>query len=48
MSQLGASRYALLAPGGDPELAAKYDRVGGTESNVAGILHWLSKSPPQS
>jgi glyoxylase-like metal-dependent hydrolase (beta-lactamase superfamily II) len=42
-----ASRYALLAPGSDPELAAKYDRVGGTASNVSGILHWLSKSPPE-
>jgi glyoxylase-like metal-dependent hydrolase (beta-lactamase superfamily II) len=42
-----ASRYAMLAPGRDPELAelaAKYDRVGGTVSNVSGIMHWLSKS----
>jgi glyoxylase-like metal-dependent hydrolase (beta-lactamase superfamily II) len=43
-----ASRYAMLAPGSDPELAAKYDRVGGTGSNVAGIVHWLSKSAPGS
>ncbi len=44
VAQRTASRYALLAPGSDPELAAKYDRVGGTESNVVGILHWLGKS----
>jgi glyoxylase-like metal-dependent hydrolase (beta-lactamase superfamily II) len=43
-----ASRYAMLAPGRDRELAAKYDRVGGTGSNVAGIVHWLSKSAPDS
>jgi glyoxylase-like metal-dependent hydrolase (beta-lactamase superfamily II) len=41
-----AERYALLAPGSDPDLAAKYDRVGGTASNVSGIMHWLSKSAP--
>ncbi len=37
-----AERYALLAPGGDQELVAKYDRVGGAASNVAGIMHWLT------
>jgi hypothetical protein len=41
-----ASRYALKAPGADPELAAKYDRVGGAASNVAGIMHWLSTAEP--
>jgi hypothetical protein len=26
-------------------LAAKYDRVGGTTANVAGISRWLDKQP---
>jgi len=39
-------RYAVLAPGGDPELAAKYDRISGPASNVAGIAHWLDKAGP--
>jgi glyoxylase-like metal-dependent hydrolase (beta-lactamase superfamily II) len=43
-----AERYALLAPGSDLDLAAKYDRVGGTASNVSGIMHWLSKQFPAS
>ena len=38
------ARYALFADDADPELAAKFDRVGGAESNVAGIMHWLAKS----
>jgi len=37
-------RYALFAPDADPDLAAKYDHVGGAASNVAGILHWLDKT----
>jgi len=37
-------RYALLAEGADPELAAKYNRIAGAQSNVAGIMHWLDKS----
>src|SRR5215510_11574083 len=36
-------RYALYEPGADPELAAKYNRVAGAASNVAGILRWLDK-----
>jgi glyoxylase-like metal-dependent hydrolase (beta-lactamase superfamily II) len=36
-----ASRYALLAADGDPELAAKYNRIAGTAANVAGIWRWL-------
>ncbi len=36
-------RYAVLRDGADPELAAKYDRVGGTAANVAGISGWLDK-----
>ncbi|HUJ08081.1 MAG TPA: MBL fold metallo-hydrolase [Streptosporangiaceae bacterium] len=37
-------RYAVLAADGDPELAAKYDRIAGAPSNVSGIMHWLSKT----
>jgi glyoxylase-like metal-dependent hydrolase (beta-lactamase superfamily II) len=39
------SRYAALAEGADPELAAKFERVSGTAPNVAGIMHWLDKTP---
>jgi glyoxylase-like metal-dependent hydrolase (beta-lactamase superfamily II) len=37
-------RYAVLAPGADPQIAAKYDRISGAAANVAGIWHWLDKS----
>jgi glyoxylase-like metal-dependent hydrolase (beta-lactamase superfamily II) len=37
-------RYAILRHDADPELAAKYDRVGGTAANVAGIAGWLDKT----
>ena len=37
-------RYAILADGADPELAAKYNRIAGAPSNVAGIMHWLDKT----
>ena len=36
-------RYAVLADGFDPEVAAKYDRISGAEANVAGIMRWLDK-----
>jgi hypothetical protein len=36
-------RYAILRDGADPALAAKYERVGGTSANVAGIAHWLDQ-----
>jgi hypothetical protein len=36
-------RYKVLAPGADPDLAAKYDRIAGAPSNVSGIMHWLDK-----
>ena len=41
-------RYAIFEPGADPELAAKYNRVAGAESNVSGIMRWLEKQaePP--
>ena len=38
-------RYAVLREDGDPLLAAKFGRVAGTEPNVAGIMHWLDKTP---
>lgn len=41
-------RYAALASDSDPEIAAKFERISGAEANVAGILHWLSKSEPAS
>jgi len=37
-------RYAVFAPGADPELAAKYDRIAGAPSNVSGIMHWLDRT----
>ncbi len=37
-------RYAVLAPGADAELAAKYDRIAGAPANIAGIMHWLAKT----
>ncbi len=37
-------RYAVLAAGADPDIAAKYDRISGAQANVAGIMHWLDKT----
>jgi glyoxylase-like metal-dependent hydrolase (beta-lactamase superfamily II) len=37
------SRYAVLAPDADPDVAAKFDRISGASANVAGIMHWLDK-----
>jgi glyoxylase-like metal-dependent hydrolase (beta-lactamase superfamily II) len=37
------SRYASLAPGGDPAIAAKFERISGAAANVGGIWHWLEK-----
>jgi hypothetical protein len=34
-------RYAALAPGADPMVAEKAERISGTAANVAGIMHWL-------
>jgi glyoxylase-like metal-dependent hydrolase (beta-lactamase superfamily II) len=41
-------RYAILRDDADPALAAKYERVGGTTANVAGIARWLDQQlqPP--
>jgi glyoxylase-like metal-dependent hydrolase (beta-lactamase superfamily II) len=36
-------RYAALQPGADPELAKRFERISGTASNVAGIMHWLDQ-----
>jgi glyoxylase-like metal-dependent hydrolase (beta-lactamase superfamily II) len=41
-------RYAVLADGGDPDIAAKYDRISGAAANVAGIMHWLERAEPAS
>jgi glyoxylase-like metal-dependent hydrolase (beta-lactamase superfamily II) len=38
------ARYRALADDADPELAAKLDRVGGAQANVAGIMHWLDRT----
>jgi glyoxylase-like metal-dependent hydrolase (beta-lactamase superfamily II) len=37
------ARYAALAPGADPAVAAKFDRISGAGANVAGIMHWLDR-----
>ena len=39
-------RYAVLGPDSDPDVAARFEVVSGTESNVAGLLHWLDKTEP--
>jgi glyoxylase-like metal-dependent hydrolase (beta-lactamase superfamily II) len=41
-------RYAILDDGADPAVAAKFERINGTASSVAGILHWLEKSGPHA
>jgi len=38
------SRYASLAPGADPDVAAKFERISGAAANVGGIWHWLDKA----
>ncbi len=40
-------RYAVLDPGADPAIAAKYDRISGAASNVAGIMRWLERAEPE-
>lgn len=40
-------RYAVLADGADPDLAEKYNRIAGPQSNVSGIMHWLDKTGDQ-
>ncbi len=39
-------RYAAFRPGGDPAVARKIERIGGTASNVDGIMYWLSQQEP--
>jgi glyoxylase-like metal-dependent hydrolase (beta-lactamase superfamily II) len=39
-------RYRVLGEDGDPELAAKFERLSGAAANVEGILHWLGKTSP--
>jgi glyoxylase-like metal-dependent hydrolase (beta-lactamase superfamily II) len=36
-------RYLILANDADPEVAGKYERISGTQANVAGIMRWLNK-----
>ena len=38
------SRYASLAAGADPGVAAKFERISGAASNVGGIWRWLEKT----
>src|SRR6266536_2903541 len=40
-------RYALFLPETDPEVAARFERLTGAASNVAGIMHWLDQSAGQ-
>jgi glyoxylase-like metal-dependent hydrolase (beta-lactamase superfamily II) len=37
-------RYAVFRPDADPDVAAKFERLTGAASNVAGIMHWLDRS----
>ena len=37
-------RYRVLADDADPAIVAKYERVAGTQANVAGIMRWLDKA----
>ena len=37
------SRYAALQDDADPAISAKFERISGAASNVAGIWHWLDK-----
>jgi glyoxylase-like metal-dependent hydrolase (beta-lactamase superfamily II) len=37
-------RYQVTGPDGDPEVAAKFERLSGAAANVAGIIHWLNKT----
>jgi glyoxylase-like metal-dependent hydrolase (beta-lactamase superfamily II) len=39
-------RYVSLAPGADPEISTKAERISSTRGNVEGILHWLDKTEP--
>jgi hypothetical protein len=41
-------RYASLAPGADPRIAAKAERISNTRANVEGILRWLEKTEPET
>ena len=36
--------YAAFLPEVDPRIAEKFDRIRGTASNVAGIMHWLDRA----
>jgi glyoxylase-like metal-dependent hydrolase (beta-lactamase superfamily II) len=36
-------RYLAFRPDGDPEVAAKFDRISGAAANVSGIMAWLDQ-----
>jgi hypothetical protein len=44
VAQRTKDRYAVLADGADPEVAAKYDRISSAATNVSGIMHWLERA----
>jgi glyoxylase-like metal-dependent hydrolase (beta-lactamase superfamily II) len=35
------SRYAAMRPDGDPDVAARFERISSGTANVSGIWHWL-------
>ena len=42
------SRYRALAADADPSVMARFERISGATANVEGILHWLTKQPPEA
>jgi glyoxylase-like metal-dependent hydrolase (beta-lactamase superfamily II) len=44
VSERTADRYASLRDGGDPAVAAKFERISGARANVEGIMGWLDKA----
>jgi glyoxylase-like metal-dependent hydrolase (beta-lactamase superfamily II) len=45
VSERTRDRYASLRDGGDPAVAAKFERISGARANVEGIMGWLDKAP---
>ena len=46
VQQRTRQRYAVLAPDANPDVAARFEAVSGTEGSVAGIMHWLDRENP--
>jgi hypothetical protein len=44
MAERTGQRYAALAPGADPQITARFDRISGAAANVAGIMDWLDRT----